>query len=203
MGWNYATLHGNDCSCFPWLKRVVGPMFFVEDAAMLAVAVMAGIWSRRAEGFNRALLALAAVVVFAGGVYTYQAAHQGAVVAPASITVDGKPFPLQEGRVFVFFYDPECSHCYAAAKDMATYRWKPDIHLIGVPTTQPQWGAIFLKRTAFHIGLSLDSALLRKSFTFTDPPYGVALEDGRLKQPLPYYDDTEPRKSLKALGWID
>ena len=31
----YNTLRGADCSCIPWLKRVVGPGFFVGDGVML------------------------------------------------------------------------------------------------------------------------------------------------------------------------
>ena len=33
--------------------------------------------------------------------------HKG-VLAPASITVDGKPFSLQEGKIYIFFFDPSC-----------------------------------------------------------------------------------------------
>ncbi len=39
---NYSALAGSDCSCFPWLKRVVGPGFFIGDAAMLLLSVVAG-----------------------------------------------------------------------------------------------------------------------------------------------------------------
>ena len=41
MGLNYETLRGEDCSCFPWLERAVGPAFFWSDAAMLAAALLA------------------------------------------------------------------------------------------------------------------------------------------------------------------
>src|SRR5579859_6556175 len=34
IGANYSTLHGAECSCFPWIKRAVGPGFFVGDAAV-------------------------------------------------------------------------------------------------------------------------------------------------------------------------
>ena len=35
---HYNALRGADCSCFPWLKRVVGPGFFVGDAVMLLLS---------------------------------------------------------------------------------------------------------------------------------------------------------------------
>src|SRR6185437_15026757 len=50
FGANYAALRGQDCSCFPWLKRVVGPGFFFGDAAMLMLAAMAAAWAPRAAG---------------------------------------------------------------------------------------------------------------------------------------------------------
>ena len=31
---NYETLKGADCSCFPWVERAVGPVFFWSDGAM-------------------------------------------------------------------------------------------------------------------------------------------------------------------------
>ena len=43
---NYSALAGQDCSCFPWLKRVVGPGFFIGDIAMLLLAIVAGIWAK-------------------------------------------------------------------------------------------------------------------------------------------------------------
>ena len=30
---NYGTLRGADCSCFPWIKRMVGPEFFLATAS--------------------------------------------------------------------------------------------------------------------------------------------------------------------------
>ena len=42
---HYQTLRGEDCSCFPWLQRVVGPWFFISDGIMLLMAVAAGWWA--------------------------------------------------------------------------------------------------------------------------------------------------------------
>ena len=65
FGLNYNALRGQDCSCFPWLKRAVGPGFFIGDGAMLALAVAAGAWARRAKGFRTVALIAGAVSVFA------------------------------------------------------------------------------------------------------------------------------------------
>src|SRR5436305_5929951 len=56
FGINYNTLRGQDCSCFPWLKRAVGPAFFIGDGAMLALAVAAGVWAKRAQGLRTVAL---------------------------------------------------------------------------------------------------------------------------------------------------
>src|SRR5208283_5080314 len=203
FGVNYDALRGSDCSCFPWLKRVVGPGFFLGDVAMLLLAVLAGLWAKQSRGWKQAGIALGVIVVFAGLLLGYQSVRGGGVVAPPTISADGKAFPLRQGRVFLFFFDPECMHCYAAAQEYATYKWKPDIQLIATPTTQMQFGAKFLRGTGFNAKLSMDAKMLRESFHFTDPPYAVALEAGRLKKALPYFDDAEPRKSLQALGWVE
>jgi uncharacterized membrane protein len=204
---NYKTLQGGDCSCFPWLKRVVGPGFFAGDAGMLLLAVLAGVWSKPSRAWEQAAAVLCSIAIFAGVLYGYQASRGGGVVAPPSVMVDGKPFPLREGKVFVFFFDPECAHCYAAAKEgFSTYHWKSGIQFVSVPTVNPKWGAIFLKRTGFNSRLALDPLdlkVLRDAFKFTDPPYALTLEDGRLAKALPFFDDTEPRKTLKAMGWIE
>src|SRR5580704_4299304 len=35
IGVNYGALAGKECSCFPLVKRTIGPLFFVGDAVML------------------------------------------------------------------------------------------------------------------------------------------------------------------------
>src|SRR5450631_2540297 len=46
IGANYSALVGKDCTCFPIVKRSVGPAFFLEDGAMFLMAVVAGMWAR-------------------------------------------------------------------------------------------------------------------------------------------------------------
>src|SRR5215467_7393756 len=88
FAWNYAALHGQDCSCFPWLKRVVGPGFFWGDGAMLLLAIAAGSWVRRSAGLRAAALISGAVVVFALVSFGVDTARQTGVKAPANIVVD-------------------------------------------------------------------------------------------------------------------
>src|ERR1700734_1749334 len=119
IGANYTALVGKDCTCFPLVKRAVGPAFFLEDGAMLLMAVGAGMWARRSDNLRGALVILGAVVVFAGASFGINLWHESGLKAPASITVDGKPFSLQQGKTFLFFYEPTCTHCEAAARRMA------------------------------------------------------------------------------------
>jgi uncharacterized membrane protein YphA (DoxX/SURF4 family) len=202
MAVNYTRLTGEDCSCFPWVKRMVGPGFFIGDAVMLLMAVAAGWWANRAESWRQAVLALGALVVFAGAVYGVTVARQGGMKGPAEITADGTSFSLRQGRVLVFFFDPECMHCFAGARAMSKYKWK-DVRIVAVSTVNPQFGASFLKDTGLKVPLSSDIKVLRESFKFTDPPYAVALDQGREVQVLPFFDDNEPLGALRKLGWVE
>src|SRR5579863_6058496 len=55
---NYNALRGAECNCFPWVKRAVGPGFFIGDGFMLALAVIAATWSRRPADLGRAMAIL-------------------------------------------------------------------------------------------------------------------------------------------------
>jgi uncharacterized membrane protein YphA (DoxX/SURF4 family) len=85
---HYNALRGADCSCFPWLRRVVGPGFFVGDAVMLLLAGLAWLGSRRPQGMRTVALILSAVAVFAGVSYGVGAARQTGTRAPQSVLVD-------------------------------------------------------------------------------------------------------------------
>jgi len=204
VGARYNLLAGKDCSCFPWLKRTVSPAFFVEDAAMLGVALMAGWWSRPSFHIRGAAAVLAAVALFTGASYGYTVAHQTGAKAPDSITVDGKPYGLTHGKYFIFFFDPECSHCNAAAKTMSKYTWKSDVQIVGVPTRVPQWAPDFMKDNGLKGVLMSDLQPLKAVFPFGDPPYGVFIENGRQQGSVPRYEEgNEPAESLRKLGLID
>jgi len=202
MAVNYTRLTGEDCSCFPWLKRVVGPGFFIGDGVMLLWALGAGVWARPAESFKRAALALGALVVFAGVVLGVNLSHQTGLQAPAVVQVNGRNYDLHSGRILVYFFDPECMHCFAGAKAMSGYKFR-DVKVVAVPTRMPQWSAGFLRDTGLKADVTNDVEALRKVFQFTDPPYGVALERGRQVKALSVFDEKEPLGALRGLGWVE
>jgi hypothetical protein len=204
IGANYTALVGKDCTCFPLVKRAVGPAFFFEDGAMLLMAIVAGMWARTSENLRAALVILGAVVVFAGASFGVNSARESGVKAPPSITVDGKPFSLQQGNTFLFFYDPTCTHCEAAARKMAKLNWK-DTGVVAIPIDTPQFAASFLHDTGLKAGTSNDLALLEKTFKFATAPYGVALVRGHQKATVDvgtFETDGQPAALLHGLGFI-
>ena len=202
VGIFYNDLIGKDCSCFPWMKRTIGPGFFIGDAVMLLFAGLAWLWARPSTGFRTATVILGAVSVFAAMSYGVSLARQSGVKAPETITVDGQPTSLKQGRIFIYFYDPQCSHCESAAKEMSKMNFG-STKVISVPTQSPHYAASFLHDTNFKAGTSNDVELLRKTFTFGDPPYGVVIENGRMKGPVSRFDGDEPEATLKKLGAIE
>jgi uncharacterized membrane protein YphA (DoxX/SURF4 family)/thiol-disulfide isomerase/thioredoxin len=202
IGYYYNVLRGEECNCFPWLRRAVGPAFFIGDALMLALAVIAGWWARPSQGVRAALLVLMAVAVFAVVSLGVSARLQQGAKAPASITVDGKPVALGQGRFLIFFFDPECTHCNDAAREMAKLSWR-NVRIIGVATEQPQFSAYFMNFTGLHASVSNDVALLKKVFPFTSAPYAVAIENGREKEAFSDFDPQRMRERLRRLGFIN
>jgi uncharacterized membrane protein YphA (DoxX/SURF4 family) len=201
IGMNYNALRGADCSCFPWVKRAVGPGFFIGDGIMLLLAVCAGLWSKPPQGLRTAFVIAGAVAVFALTSYGVEAVRQTGTLAPESTTVDGKPYPLQHGRIFLFFFDPACMHCFDAARRMSQFQWG-DTRVVGIPISQPQWAAQFMKDTGFHMDISGDLEKLKRVFPYTAVPAGVALENGREKAALVKFENEEPGASLKQLGFV-
>jgi uncharacterized membrane protein YphA (DoxX/SURF4 family) len=198
---NYSALRGTDCSCFPWLKRVVGPNFFIGDGLMLLAAAVAGAWSKPSGSLRSALLVLGAVVVFAGVSYGVEAARQTGTKAPESITVDGKPYSLEHGKVFLFFFHPECMHCFDSAKRMSQYHWG-DTRVVAIPVEVGQFAPQFLSETGLRAGVSPDFETLKKIFGYTAYPFGVAIENGREKAAVTKFADDEPAVTLKKLGFV-
>ena len=202
MGINYTALRGADCSCFPWVKRVVGPAFFISDGVMLAFAVIAGLWTRRAENMRRAFAILAIIVLFAAGSYAVTTLRQTGTKAPDTVTVDGKPYSLQEGKIFIFYFDPECLHCLDAAKRMSHYNWG-DTRIVAVPINVPQFAQGFLDDTHLKAVISNDHRQLKAIFPYVSAPAGVALVNGREKMALTQFEEPEPEVALKKLGFIE
>ena len=109
--------------------------------AFLAAAAIAGFWARRSQGLRTAAVILGAVAVFTAVSFGSAYSNLTGLKAPDSIVVDGQPMSLQQGRVFLFFYDPECGTCNAVGKSMGPLKFKSDITYIGVPTRVPQFAA--------------------------------------------------------------
>lgn len=198
----YNQLRGEDCTCFPWLKRVVGAEFFVSDALMLAAAVLAGLWSVRPTHMKQAGMALAAIVVMALAVYGATLTQRGNVRVPAQITVDGKPLALDNGRVFLYFFDPECMHCFQGAKELSSFAWK-DVQVVVAPTVNPHWATAFLRDTGLRAGVTFDIAPLRATFRFGDPPFGAAIENGRVLGTFTFAEGEDVAGMLRKAGWIE
>ena len=201
IGINYNALRGAECSCFPWVKRAVGPGFFIGDGIMLALAVMAGVWARRAQNVRTAMLILGAITLFAAGSYGVAAMRQTGTKAPDTVTVNGKPYSLQEGQILIFYFDPECLHCLDAAKRMSKLNWG-DTRIVAVPINVPQFAQGFLDDTHLNAVISNDLPQLKKIFPFVSAPAGVALVNGREKMALTQFEDSEPADTLKKLGFI-
>jgi uncharacterized membrane protein YphA (DoxX/SURF4 family) len=198
---NYNLLHGADCSCFPWVKRVVGPGFFLGDCLMLLLAVLAGVWSRPPESLRSAILVLGAVVVFALVSYGAGAVRQTGVKAPETIAVDGQPYSLEHGKILVYFFDPECMHCFDAARRMSHLNWG-DTKVVAIATEHPQYAPQFLQDTGLKAAISTDLEKLKQVFPYASPPAGVALENGREKASLTKFEGDEPGATLKQLGLV-
>jgi uncharacterized membrane protein YphA (DoxX/SURF4 family) len=201
IGFFYNELRGQDCSCFPWLKRTVGPMFFVSDGLMLLAAAAAGRWSQRVTRKLGAILILAAVSVFALVSYGAAAVKDSGTKAPDTVLVDGKPYSLQSGKVFIYFFDPECMHCLEAGRRLAKMNWG-NTKVIGVASRMPQFAENFMKMTAMNKPVSTDWTLLNQTFSIKGTPGGIALEDGHEKAQLTQFEGTEPDATLTKLGFI-
>jgi uncharacterized membrane protein YphA (DoxX/SURF4 family) len=200
IGFNYKALHGADCSCFPFVKRAVDPAFFAEDGAMIVAAVVAGAWARKTASLRGAALILGVVAVFAVVLLGVASTRRTGIQAPESITVNGKPYPIATGKVFVYFYDPECMHCLDAGERMAQLNWG-DTKFVGQPVVRPQFAAAFMDRTGLKGVTASDLALLKKTFPYTGTPAAVAIQDGREVAALTKFDDPEPSATIKKLGF--
>jgi len=203
VGFFYQALAGQECSCFPLIKRTVGPGFFIGDGVMLLFALLAFFWSSPVRRFRVPVIALVSLAVLALASFGIASSQRSGIRAPSPLLVDGKAESIASGKVFLFFYDPQCMHCDAAARFMAKFAWN-DTRVIGIPTTEPQFAPSFLHDTGLKAGTSLETQKLRNTFKFVDPPYGVALVDGR--QVAAYgqaqFHVPSPKADLQKLGFV-
>jgi uncharacterized membrane protein YphA (DoxX/SURF4 family) len=201
---HYTELRGADCSCFPWIKRAVGPAFFAGDGAMMLLAIGAGVWARAARGVRPAAVVLGTVAVFALASFGYASTRHTGTKAPATIAAeDGHSISLAEGKVFVYFFNPQCLHCLEAGRRLAALNWG-DTRFVGVPTENPQFGDWFMGKAGLtgQGPVSKDLELLQKNFPFDTPPAGVAIENGYEKAMLLQFEDQEPSATLRKIGFI-
>ena len=203
VGFYYSVLAGQDCSCFPILRRTVGPGFFVSDTVLLLLAMMAAVWSPPVGSIRAPGAALAAISLVAIGSYGTHAVLQSGVRAPSPILVEGTQQNITSGNVLLFFYNPECGHCDTAARFLSGLRWS-DAKVIAIPTQDSQFAASFLRDTRLKAGTSLEVERLRKIFTFVDTPFAVALVDGRVRTTFGPAELTppSPEKELRKLDFI-
>lgn len=203
IGVHYQELIGADCSCFPWIKRAVGPQFFISDGIMLLLSIGAGIWSRPSHGLRGAVAVLASVAVFGGVSWGIDANRHTGTAAPAQIAAEnGPPISLGQGKVFIYFFNPHCLHCLEAGRKLAALDWT-GTRFIAVPTEQPAAADHFMEQSGLkgkgQVATDLDP--LKKLFPFDLPPAAVALEDGYEKAMLLQFEEQEPAATLRKLGF--
>jgi len=197
---NYSVLRGADCSCFPWIKRAVGPGFFIGDVAMLLLAALAGLWSQRPFGLRPAAVILATVTVFALVSWGVETQEFKGSRAPQSVMVNGRPFAINHGKVFLFFFNPECTHCFDAAKHMSQLSWG-DTTLVAVPVEQAQFAEGFLEETGLKAVVTSDFQLLKSRLGYTAYPYGVAIENGVVAARIAQFEGSGPDATLRKLAF--
>ena len=201
IGYFYNDLRGADCSCFPWVKRAVGPAFFVEDGAMMVLAIVAGLWTVTTRSLRLPALLLGVVAVFAVTSFGVASSRQTGTKAPDTImTAAGQPYSLTSGKVFIYFYDPECMHCVDAGERMSKLDWGTT-KFVGQPVVNPQFAPAFMQRTGLKGVTAADFALLKKTFPYKATPAGVALENGRQVAALSQFGAPEPIGTIQKLGF--
>jgi uncharacterized membrane protein YphA (DoxX/SURF4 family) len=203
IGLMYDRLLGEDCSCFPWVQRVVGPSFFAGNVAMLSLAVLGGWLSPPSRGWRGPVVVACLVAVTAGSSYVAAAWMRRNVGVPEVATVRGDAFSLRDGRVLLYFFDPECTHCYTVARDMAQRDWGA-VRLVVVPIREPQFAGVFLDDTGLRAAVSDDAELLRRTFAFSEPPFAVALDRGKAIATFnsAHLEDPSWYAALEGLGFV-
>lgn len=203
VGYFYNDLVGKECSCFPWIKRAVGPGFFIGDAVMLALAAAAGWWAKyplRLE-WKRPAVYLALIGAFGVASYGYALSKTTGAMAPETLALaDGTTHHLREGRQMIYFFDPQCMHCFHAAQQMAKLKFG-ETQVIGVATEVPQFAQGFLKDTGFPAKMAKEMGNLKQVFPFGDPPYLVLIENGRQKAGINKVDEEMPSEQVVEMGF--
>lgn len=204
MAINYEPLRGADCSCFPWVERAVGPVFFWTDGAMVALALLAAWFSRPPARLRQAAYALAGIVAMTGVMFAVEqsAAPAAAGELPAVIQVDGGELAINQGPVFLYFFNPTCLHCLDAGIAMSKYQWKATY--VVIPTQDFDFGPQFVNDAGLKdVKLSPDLDRLKAIFPFDDVPYAVALMDGKVVAQLRFFEEPELGGKLREIGFVE
>ena len=203
IGYFYNDLVGKDCSCFPLVKRAVNPAFFVEDAAMMLLAFLAGLWTMPARSFRTAWAVLGVIAVFSAVSYGVAFSRQSGTQAPASVMVNGQPYTIDSGKVFIYYFDPECMHCLDAAERMSQLDWQ-DSKVVAVPVVNPQFAQAFMDRSGLKAkGVwTTDLQKLKEKLPYKGTPAGAAVENGRQVAALTQFEGSEPAATLRKLGFV-
>ena len=201
FAFNYDTLRGAECSCFPWIKRVVGPEFFMVDGAMLVLAFLAGTWSKPARGLGTAFAILGITALFGLGSYRMDVARQTGTKSPDAVRVNGQPYSIRHGKVLLFFFNPGCEHCDNVAKTMSRFNWGAT-RVVGVPVGLPEDAPRFLEDTGLKAVLTSDFPSLKTTFGYTTYPFAVAVENGRERAAIAQFDNDQLSSTLRTMGFI-
>lgn len=205
IGVMYDQLLGEDCNCFPWVRRVVGPAFFAGDAAMLGLAAIAGWWSARPRpgDWRHAVGILCAAGLLSTGAYAAHSIRSAGAEVPADAGIDDPSFTLRDGRILLYFFDPECTHCYTVARAMSRRDWGTT-RIVVVPIRESRFATAFLTDTGLRAAVSRDGEVLRRVFAFTEPPYAVAVKDGKAVARFNsgQMEDDSWYAALEALGYL-
>ena len=200
---NYEALKGADCSCFPWVERTVGPMFFWTESGMIALSLAAAWFAppmRKLGTAVKVVGAIAAVSFVALAVD--RLTPQPDADVPAMIKIDNGELSLHEGNVFIYLFNPLCPHCFEAAEHMAKLNWKASF--VGVPTQDYQFGPGFAQDAGLtNVIFSPDLDLLKERFPFQDVPYAVAISDGKVLERFRFFEEPELSNKIRELGFAE
>ena len=147
------------------------------------------------------MVILGTIAVFASVSFGVAAVRQSGARAPDTIQVEGRPYSLDRGKYFLFFFHPACSHCLAAAKRLAGLTWN-ETQVIAIPVEQPQFADGFLSETGLHAIVTSDFEKLKAALGYTAYPFGAAVVNGRAKATLTNFETADPAEALRPLGLV-
>ena len=203
VGINYEALQGEDCSCFPWIERAVGPGFFIGDVIMAAIAALAAVFAPAPKRLRGAALTLAGICAFAGVSLAWdRLGPRPASDVPEVIQVEGGEFNPRDGGVFLFFFNPTCLHCLDAGIAMSELDW--EAQMVVVPTQDFEIAAGFIEDTGLkNVKMTSDIGLLKEKFPFEDVPYAVALRDGQVLERFRFFEEPELSEALRKINMVN